>query len=708
VTDPAPPKTDEAPSSPSPSPPPRASSSPSSSPSPSSPGPRALEPAGAAAAVLLGFAAVALVDAIAGPLLARPATIALLVKREIWGVSAILLAGVAIAVDSAILVAAGRHLGASLAPSSKVGRALPYAFLAAFHALVATAFLTEFLARQAGSFVDGTAAKVLLAMFVAGFGVGLAVLVAIANALAHHRWLRIVPVVGGLGGAIYNHLFLRDDYADVHTAIGWVAAVGFGFGVAPSVASLLAHRPRVVRTLVAVTALWAALGVVAPAPNDVRLELFRSPGSGAYALALAVWRLPELPPPVPHPGQEAFYTSREGLAAIAPTARPREGGAPVVVFITIDAFRADLLQDRKKDALWPTLAKLRDESVVFTRARSPGTQTAISLSAVFSGKFFSQLYWRKGPGDAGLDYPAEDPSPRFTTLLDQAGVATAKSTSVQFLQNDFGVAPGFKEELYWPKDRKSVMADKVLPPLLARLERASDEPLFVYSHFMEAHGPYTSGRRNVSATGKVIGLAHPSGYVMYVGSVAALDDVVAKILAACERPNLAGRVLFIVSADHGEGFGEHGAFQHGKTLYAEMTEVPLFVRGPGLTPHVVDDPVTLVDVGPTVLDWMGVATPGSYMGQSLVPALLGRKAELSRPIVAEGRLRRSLIVGDVKIVVDERNKVVEAFDVAKDPGERVNLWDTDRERALPAAAAYRAFFEAHTLKREGYTPPYRP
>jgi hypothetical protein len=105
---------------------------------------------------------------------------------------------------------------------------------------------------------------------------------------------------------------------------------------------------------------------------------------------------------------------------------------------------------------------------------------------------------------------------------------------------------------------------------------------------------------------------------------------------------------------------------------------------------------------------MGLPTPGAYMGQSLVPILRGQAASPARPIVAEGRLKRAMVLPDgLKVIADQRRGTVEVYDLRRDPAE---LHDLSGEAGAPAAAQglLTAFFQAQTLKRWGYTPPYRP
>jgi len=96
--------------------------------------------------------------------------------------------------------------------------------------------------------------------------------------------------------------------------------------------------------------------------------------------------------------------------------------------------------------------------------------------------------------------------------------------------------------------------------------------------------------------------------------------------------------LVIVTADHGEEFGEHGKVEHGETLYNTALHVPLAFYWPG---HVAagesSSVVELVDVVPTILDLLGLQESERLDGRSLTPALLRRGELPSRPAYAELR-----------------------------------------------------------------------
>jgi hypothetical protein len=336
--------------------------------------------------------------------------------------------------------------------------------------------------------------------------------------------------------------------------------------------------------------------------------------------------------------------------------------------------------------------------VLFTQARSPGSQTAVSLSAVFSGKTFSLQRWAMhGVGSARFEYPAADPTPRFPALLEAAGVPSFKVASLLFLRDDYGVASGFSEEQLVSVGRQHARAANVTRALVDRLRTHGSGPLFAYAHYTEPHSPYDRGA-----------LRTGTDYERYLSEVVVADEHLGRVLRVLESKEMRERSMLVVSSDHGEAFGEHGTTEHTKTLYDELLRVPLVIWGRAAVPRAIDTPVTLVDLGPTFLDIFGQPTPPWFVGESLVPLLAGRDVELRRPIVAEGRLRRAMFVGDLKVSIDLRRKTVEAYDLSRDPGELVELSSREPERVGAALAAMQRFFEVHRYAEDGYVPPYKP
>lgn len=113
----------------------------------------------------------------------------------------------------------------------------------------------------------------------------------------------------------------------------------------------------------------------------------------------------------------------------------------------------------------------------------------------------------------------------------------------------------------------------------------------------------------------------------YDGAIRYLDDRLGEILGRLEERSLLEDTYVIVTADHGELFGEHGLEKHHYSLYEELLRVPLVVRPPSGESAVRTDPVSLVDLYPTVLDVCGASAPDRDLAASLVSGDEGARHE---------------------------------------------------------------------------------
>ncbi len=122
---------------------------------------------------------------------------------------------------------------------------------------------------------------------------------------------------------------------------------------------------------------------------------------------------------------------------------------------------------------------------------------------------------------------------------------------------------------------------------------------------------------------------------LYAAEVANLDLGLGRLLATLDRCGLTDSTLVILVSDHGEGFDvAHGRIHHGGRLHQDLIRVPLLIAGPGAVPDRVREPVSLVDVMPTVLDLLGHRSCASLDGESLAPVLRRERTARPRPLYA--------------------------------------------------------------------------
>lgn len=648
-------------------------------------------------ATFAGFAVIALVDAVC---------IEAFVPRPLAGLSVRLLHH---AYDAGHLLAMGLASAALLAawlrfrPTVLRRGVFTFALLAGLALTVGDLVLVEDLDNLAARISlllhkEGHWPTILLNLLIGATaaGIPIAALVGWSCARPKLRWL---PVALGVAAAVVNERILRHDYDGAHLFLAWAAALLAGVPLAGlEIPPRLVPGRRVRGALFATVGLASLASLLVRPTTNVLLQLYATPGS---VLAPFIARLrgravpSKLTAAVP-PEQAAWFRSRDGAPMVPSTAgAPRV--APIVILLGIDSVRADVLADETYLAELPELARLEKTGVYFTEARSAGPGTVFSYTAIFSSRYYSQLFWSDRHG-TGI-WAWRDPSPRFPELLARAGVATVDVGSILWFDGDWGVARGFTEQtILDPRTSTSQgTAAELVTALDARLAEAGDKPLFLFTHFMDAHYPYDRGRKDGTPKER------------FVSELAIVDQQIGRLRREIDRLGLAGRTTLIVTADHGEAFGEHDTTQHGTTLYEELLRVPLLVYTPTAKARRVDTPVSLIDLGPTILDLFGAPTPGTYMGQSLVPFLRGESPRLSRPILAEGRLKRALYFPDgLKVITDERRGTVELYDLKRDPEELRNLATEGSTETEPRVGAIDAFFLAHTLKKSGYAPPYRP
>ncbi len=507
-------------------------------------------------------------------------------------------------------------------------------------------------------------------------------------------WPQAVAV--GLAAVVYelNINVSRNDNRGAHLLLSWssVLLISPVLG-AVAVRRLSLHfRRSVVAVLVMLLPVGGATALVRPS-NSVLIDMSQWPATIIPTMR-SRGRLEPIDIGDLDTGQLGeFFVERSAAPPVPPTKErllPARRG--IVLLITIDGLRADVVSDPAYAEYVPNIRQMAAEGTTFVNARAPGSQTVYTLSALSTGKYFSQLYWSEY---RGAIWPHADSSVHFPMLLDHHGVTTILVPGAKWFDGDYGVLRGFRRGRF-PREQESWVPGTDLTDRLVRaLEKHRRRQLFMYVHYLDSHAPYD-----------VVDVGTP--FERYLAEIQMVDREVGRIVEKIRELGLEKRAMVVVSSDHGEAFGEHGAYFHSSNLYEELIRVPLIVWGAGITARKVEEPVSLVDLGPTILDLFDIATPGTFMGESLVPLLAGGERMFSRPIVAETRLMRAMVFPDgYKVVWDARSGLVEAYDLNLDPRETTNLSDLDDPIAKAHVRELIAFFEIHRLKRDGYEPPYR-
>jgi choline-sulfatase len=364
---------------------------------------------------------------------------------------------------------------------------------------------------------------------------------------------------------------------------------------------------------------------------------------------------------------------------------------PNVLLVTIDTLRWDSLGCYgNKEGFTPALDALAQRGVRFATAVAHVPLTAPSHASILTG--LTPL--RHGVRDNG-GYTLPGGVPTLAARFAAAGYHTGAFVSGFPLDHRFGFASGF--EVYddrltrtagrapYTERPADATTDRVLE-WLRRPESPSEEPAagsparpwFAWVHYFDPHAPYAPPP---PFSDRFAGRP-------YAGEVAFVDAQLGRLLDHLATAPGLRQTLILVSADHGESFGEHGEDTHGVFVYDATLRVPFIVAGPGIRGGRVSQVVARsIDVLPTLLDLAAVTVPGEIEGRSLRPALDGGSMR-DEPAYVESMLAhrhmgwaalQGLRTATWKYIQAPRP---ELYDVGGDPGElRNRIADHARDAA---------------------------
>jgi arylsulfatase A-like enzyme len=411
-------------------------------------------------------------------------------------------------------------------------------------------------------------------------------------------------------------------------------------------------------------------------------------GAACMALALACSKpeptraAPSAPQPSPAPlAAPAGASGAARLDAAKPvSAEPARAGPFNVLLILVDSLRADMPWAGYQRDIAPNLTELERESVSYTRGHSVSSYTAKSVAALLSGQLPSTL---KRSGYFFTKYPESNLF--FPELLRDAGVVTLSVHGHQYMKpGGNGLDQGFlrwevvKGITFDAQTDKHVTSEKLTGLAREMLGQvAGDKRFFMYLHYMDPHDQYI---KHKSSPDFGNGLRD-----RYDSEVFYTDFWIGKLLEHCRAQPWWKDTVVIVSADHGEAFGEHGMYKHAFELWNVLTHVPLFFRLPGAEPRRIATPRSAIDIAPTVLELMQVESKPVFAGKSLVAELRGAEAEprpllLELPADSNNPERRALIDGDWKLLVFGANWRYDLYNLASDPAEKHNLAKTEPQK----------------------------
>ena len=375
-----------------------------------------------------------------------------------------------------------------------------------------------------------------------------------------------------------------------------------------------------------------------------------------------------------------------------------------VILITLDATRKDVfgLYGNKR-GLTPFMDSLKGDSLVFTGSQSAGPYTQASFPAILCSGYYL---------DYGKPQGLSPQRPIISEELHKAGIFTAGFHSNPYCSSMLGWERGW--DIFYdsmdddldddriPYIRGNVINEKVTGWLAEHTQKSSYAPFFLWVHYMDVHEPYMPERRHVEMVDPSIDISQDQMYAMfedvllkrdvsdptkvallkrlYDVHVREVDTYVESLFSSLGSTGVLKDTAVLITSDHGDEFNEHGGLSHDDKLYSELIDVPLLIYGAGEKGR-CNDVVSSVDIPPTVLNLLGVQPSPAFQGRSLLPsttvAAKGVFGEaINQKTAKGGDLSRDSYfcrMGDLKLIYRADSGQTELYNLANDPGERLNI-----------------------------------
>jgi len=354
-----------------------------------------------------------------------------------------------------------------------------------------------------------------------------------------------------------------------------------------------------------------------------------------------------------------------------------------VLLLVVDSLRPDHLSAylyHKKTS--PHVDELAKDAWLFTRAYSQSSTTALSMPSMLSGRRPSSMQWKGG-------YPeAVESELMLPELLHQHGYDTTLAINRYLVRHLKGLQRDFQHVLSVPEGSDWKSGEYIISNVVSAVEDAkrAGHPFFIVAHFDDVHHPYRaylgrsvpdfpSSQPNISA---------------YDRCIANLDNMLRFLTSYLQQVGAWDDTILILTADHGEEFGEHGGEIHSVTCYVESVHVPLIVRIPGFKPKRISKRVALTDLVPTLVEALSLPPDRLAIdGQSLfIPALAPERVPADRPIfcsvfqLMSGRknfFTRSVRTDKHVLVYEALSEHVELYDAVTDPRESQDVAPSNPE-----------------------------
>ena len=363
-----------------------------------------------------------------------------------------------------------------------------------------------------------------------------------------------------------------------------------------------------------------------------------------------------------------------------------------IVVIQLSGVRADHLGCYgAQPSVTPHLDRFAADAARFAWAFSVSGDPAAAQASLLSGLYPTTHQMR----DASTQLPEEVIT--LSEALSAGGYNTTAFVDGGFMGVQFGLLQGFDGIT----DVAGEGLGTLVPEAVAWLEHTTNQPFLLWLQAHDAQAPFTpppedrdrllashpdadaalieSARMDGVTEGPLAAAELATAMALYDAELAAADRRVGQLLSAIDA--LKQPVTVVVTADHGQSFGEHGTLSHG-TVHTPVTHIPLLIRLPSSThAETVETVVDSIDLVPTLLDLAGVEVPQPVQGKSLLPILTGvaQPPFLAFSESASGE-QQAVAMAGYRLVYDRSNDHIGLYHLPDDPLESTDLSASDPRR----------------------------
>ena len=365
-----------------------------------------------------------------------------------------------------------------------------------------------------------------------------------------------------------------------------------------------------------------------------------------------------------------------------------------VVLLIIDAMRADMPWAGYDRNIMPWLTGFQKKHcVTYTQAHALSSYTAKSVIPILVGKYPSEMtrdgrFYTRWPDKENLF---------ISERLQKAGHRTLSGQTHPYYLPLLGNSQGFDDYRVSAKYVDLTAVKLVTSPTLTALAKemlsapknvalGNNRRFFAYFHYMDPHKVYQKHP------------GHPDFGDLprdrYDNELHWTDYWVGQLIDWAREQPWGKSTAFIITADHGESFGEHGHYGHAYELWESLVKVPLIVCVPDAPARKLEVRRSHVDLAPTVADLMGLDKPDPpFRGKSLIPEVFGKTVP-ERPIIVDlprcdtMDRRRAVIVEGWKIIAFGDDAVFKLYDLSNDPGEKNDLSEKQPQKLAEMKTKY--------------------